>query len=819
MDKQYNIDESIYNSIDYKNGNDPVDVSMSMMSVISKHDDQLRKTEGKRSSISNIMTSQNKLKKSVLFKPTNLSKKDQENLTKIRGFIESKFPLKAEPENSKIQFNSITDVSIFKETIGNKVVYFYRITGDISHCKIDENEEGRYSHFNYKYIELPIDHFLSGKNTIFNSAEAKEIQDVETILLKYTKYFNDFFAIGDKIINAYNKVLKYVDLNSYLIFILNQKEEINLNDSDLQEKIQNITIENLKDNISNYINFLLHEFNDMVVPYKDCNNVYQVIDLLKLDIKVLKNDIEKHFYVSGFSIVKNLIEILSKIQSHLFLSMDKGTKNSSIVKEYYDLLSTDISIQNQKEIFKAEKILDNYQVLIMSIYYSFLLKVNLFYKENVPFCCGNQNSKDINYLKCPYVFCYTCKMLICKNCFYSHENHNYFDFACTIRNKIGNIRSDKTKYLNWKEDPDLNKMKERICEDNLLNVILRYVHFDIDDLIKQKIYGKENSKYFDLTAINLIDIFLFEFLFKEIYPIIENEDYFNYEMKMKSDIRRKDSLIQILYSFNNFNDDEKDSKKDKNIFELYVHYRNLETEDKETETALKILKQPKCPFGELCIDKIEKEVFKEFEQEKYIDEEIIAHNVSESYDEEEKKDNTDDCFFGKETLDKQNTGLNTIENLEQVIDSYQNTLAKIKFINKGDEVNEAEDLNHSTKQIDVSIKLDKEKKMERNLVEKEFNKQLTQKKYVIDDFVLDFTDKIATSLEENIQYETKWYYLEKDEEKKRSIVKYIDGMGPVYNYVSYYLENIFSNIAQYENFDYDLNTHEEDFVIISSEDY
>ena len=117
MDKQYNIDESIYNSFDYKNGNDPVDVSMSMMSVISKHDDQLRKTEGKRSSISNIMTSQNKLKKSVLFKPAHLSKKDQENLTKIRGFIESKFPLKVEPENSKIQFNSITDVSIFKETI------------------------------------------------------------------------------------------------------------------------------------------------------------------------------------------------------------------------------------------------------------------------------------------------------------------------------------------------------------------------------------------------------------------------------------------------------------------------------------------------------------------------------------------------------------------------------------------------------------------------------------------------------------------------------------------------------------------------------
>ena len=41
----------------------------------------------------------------------------------------------------------------------------------------------------------------------------------------------------------------------------------------------------------------------------------------------------------------------------------------------------------------------------------------------------------------------------------------------------------------------------------------------------------------------------------------------------------------------------------------------------------------------------------------------------------------------------------------------------------------------------------------------------------------------------------------------------------VYNYVSYYLENIFTNIAQYENFDYNLNTHEEDFVIISSEDY
>lgn len=815
MDRKYNIDDSIYSSIDKKNGNDPIDVSMSMMSIISKDDLQLKKTQTKRSYMSDIMTSQNKLKKSNIFKIANIPKKDLESLTKIRGFVGSKIPLDASPENSKIQFNSITDVSIFKKIIKNKVIYFYRITGDISHCKLDE-KEGKYTHFNYKYIELPIEHFLSGQKTIFYSAESKQIQDVETILIKYTQNFNDFFVIGEKIMNAYNQILKYVDLNSYLIFILNEQEEIDLNDNNLEKKIQNITIDNLKDNISNYINFLLLKFSEMIVPYKDCNNIYKVIDMLKIDINAFKNDIETHYYVNGFSIIKNLIEILSKIQSHLFLSVDKGSKNSSIVKEYYDLLSSKISLQNQEEIFKAEKILDNYQVLIMSIYYSFLLKINLFYKENFPFCCGNQNSKDINYLKSPYVFCFTCKMLICKNCFHSHEAHNYFDFACTIRNKIGNIQSDKKRFLNWKKEPDLKKMKERICEDNLLNLILRYIHFDIDDLIKQKIYSKERNKCIDLTVINLIDIFLFELLFKEIYPLIEDKEYFKYEMKMKSDIKRKDSLVHILYSLGEFNDEEKDKLKDKSIFDLYVFYRNLESEVKENEIALKILKKPKNPTGELNKNKKEKDVLKDFEHEKNI-EEIIAHNVSERI--EEENENCDTSFYWKETLDNQSTNLNTIESLEDVIDSYQNTLAKIKFINKGDEIDECNILKQSSDQIEVSIKLDKEKKMERNLIEEEFNNQLTQKKKVIDDFVVTFTDKIAPILEDKIQYETKWYYLEKDKNNERTIIKYIDGMGPVYNYVSYYLESIFNDISQYENFYYDLNINEEDVVIISNEDY
>ena len=412
MKDQYNIDDSYDNANKQKKENEDIDdFSVSLLSIVSQKETEQKQQAEKLMSLASAQQSkQNKI--NTLLSSGFLNKeKEQDSIGKVRAIIKSKTEISSLSEDHKLLIKEINDISLFKETLNDKVVYFYRIKGDLSQDNRDDSEDGKPYHYIYDSVEVPIDIFVKGKKTIFDNPQlGDDIKNISKFLILYTEYITNFFVIGERLTNAYNKVLKYVNFQSYLLYVLNTKDEIQIGDNKLSEQIKSITIEDIKRNISPYITHLLGRFNDMVLPYKNCENVYQVIDLLKLDMKKIKGEIEKYPLIDNFTIIKNMIEIMTKIQSFLFLSIDKGTKNTMIIKEFNILQSSDISITHQMDVTNSEKSIITYQNFIQSIFYSLLLKINNYYKDNFPICCGYSSSKDINYVKSPYIFCFTCKI-------------------------------------------------------------------------------------------------------------------------------------------------------------------------------------------------------------------------------------------------------------------------------------------------------------------------------------------------------------------------------------------------------------------------
>ena len=819
MKDQYNIDDSYDNGIKPKKDNEDVaDFSVSVLSIVSNNEVNENKQIEKRASQASIHQSKPNKNNTLLSSGFLIKGADQDSIGKVRAIMKSRTEISSISEEHKIQINSISDISLFKETMNDKVVYFYKIKGDISQDNRDDAEDGKPFHYIYDSLEVPIEMFTKGKRTIFDNPQLdNDIKNISKFLNTYTEYISNFFLIGDKLMNAYNKVLKYVDFQSYLLYIINLKDEIQIEDKALGDKIRSITVEDIKKNISPYITHLLGRFNDMVLPYKNCENVYQVIDLLKLDIKKIKDEIEKYPMIDNFTIVKNMIEIMTKIQSFLFLSIDKGTKNTALIKEFNALQSSDISTNNQMDVTNSENSIIAYQNFIQSIVYSILLKVNNYYKENFPICCGSSSCKDINYVKSPYIFCFNCKMLICKKCFMNHINHHYFDIACTLKKKIGNIHSSISQFLNSKNNNyngDLTTLiSNNSCEDLLLNLMLNYVHFDIDDFLKQKYYTKTNEKSVDISVMNLIDVFLFEFLFKAIYPIIIDDGYFNYIINTESDENNKNSLVHMIHSFENIDDKHKkenintnheikeEDLIDNTIFIMYYNYKEKEKNEHTKSFIAKIMKKTKEPKGKIEPKEIS------------IPEEDREDHIGEKYDDE----NSSECISG--VADISMSVINRCPVIKETyflndsLDTFPYVLSSYKTFKERTKVKVDEEEADKENKMNVVIKLDKEKKIVREPIIEMHYPTLTEDKKDIDTFIKEMLNVNYIEQYEKYNYLTKWFYLEKES----NAVKYIDGFGSVYEYISMYISDIFTSITTYNNFKFALDDNT--IITLNEDDY
>jgi hypothetical protein len=69
---------------------------------------------------------------------------------------------------------------------------------------------------------------------------------------------------------------------------------------------------------------------------------------------------------------------------------------------------------------------------------------------------------------------------------------------------------------------------------------------NIFNLLGKSLIQSTISEKINISIFNILDILLFEFLFKTIYPLLENENYLTYELNIQMDSSREDSLISIL---------------------------------------------------------------------------------------------------------------------------------------------------------------------------------------------------------------------------------------------------------------------------------
>ena len=110
--------------------------------------------------------------------------------------MKSRTEISSISEEHKIQINSISDISLFKETMNDKVVYFYKIKGDISQDNRDDAEDGKPFHYIYDSLEVPIEMFTKGKRTIFDNPQLdNDIKNISKFLNTYTFYLSIFFPL------------------------------------------------------------------------------------------------------------------------------------------------------------------------------------------------------------------------------------------------------------------------------------------------------------------------------------------------------------------------------------------------------------------------------------------------------------------------------------------------------------------------------------------------------------------------------------------------------------------------------------------------
>ena len=609
--------------------------------------------------------------------------------------------------------------------------------------------------------------FLEGPNCVEVEGENR---DIFLEIQHFANIFHDLLEFSRKIQNQYKKILKPLNFKTFLVFAFLKQININTinNENELIENFKSICgYEKLEKMISKYLVKILSDFYSTIFSganSSDANKNYlyyfskkgeefsqKLKGLLLLqqfsignDIEKIKNNILKFFFIS---ISKDILSSFSKEITNF--SLFKSMVNHNIFDEGLKESTTDKLIANNKL---------NYSQSQMIFFYVLLFKINDYYKNTFLSCCGMKNTDDINYSKSPYVFCFDCHLLVCIKCFKEHRNHHYFDFACTIKQKIGNIHSNPTKFINYS---NTSSNKDMFVEDFIMNNILN--GFSCSRFLNLITGNKE--KGFKYTIFDFLDIILLEYLYKEIYPFLDDDKnvYLNY-------------FISELKGSSNF-------------FEIILKEILKETDQDLYERIVKEFQEENLNnFKNECINKIKGTVdfgfFHKFSN-------INNINLNKIYKiTNEKKEIFDDKKF---IMEKEYREWTKCEDLDIPIEKYQQYLEFSK--NENDK-----DKKCRTSFPDMNKKF---------LFGKNTSTLLPSSSRDIISIESFIEHGIRNKLDLSSYYiKAKWYKIIYDKKQFHYRYKYLDGFGPLYEYAMFFIENILNEISNFGSTLIDFNNLE-----------
>jgi hypothetical protein len=445
------------------------------------------------------------VKDSTIF-TKHLASQDFANKNEITGIPENKKTLNEYDLIHLLEIEKITDIKICKKNIEieneeNKKIqfldFYYLIEGKLIYTKKDNDDK----FYDYEYYKSYIPMNLFDENQkikIVAKDDNPEINNIISLLNKCNKFLTNYLEIGNRLFISFKSSIEKASFSDYIEFLIDEKKN----------KEDEINLEILIDSIDEYVEETVNDFENKLMEILE-NTKFGDKDISVAIESLFQNEIfedETFKQSTNFTIFHELLDIQRTVIPSFFLHL-----NQDINFNAYD---------NEDD---HEKKLEELNNLKEAIFYNLMLKMNNYYKLYYPLCCGAQDLKDINYIKSPYVFCFDCKLLICKKCFNKHKKHNYFDIVNTFMRKIANIHTDKSFFLN--SNP--NKLKS-ISDEYAEDLILKYLIYFLDSKINL-ILKKRERKY--ITILDFLDLILYETLIKKIFPYTMNKSYLQIEIK------------------------------------------------------------------------------------------------------------------------------------------------------------------------------------------------------------------------------------------------------------------------------------------------
>ena len=512
------------------------------------------------------------VKDSTIF-TKHLASQDFANKNEITGIPENKKTLNEYDLIHLLEIEKITDIKICKKNIEieneekKKVQFldfYYLIEGKLIYTKKDNDDK----FYDYEYYKSYIPMNLFDENQkikIVAKDDNPEINNIISLLNKCNKFLTNYLEIGNRLFISFKSSIEKASFSDYIEFLIDEKKN----------KEDEINLEILIDSIDEYVEETVNDFENKLMEILE-NTKFGDKDISVAIESLFQNEIfedETFKQSTNFTIFHELLDIQRTVIPSFFLHL-----NQDINFNAYD---------NEDD---HEKKLEELNNLKEAIFYNLMLKMNNYYKLYYPLCCGAQDLKDINYIKSPYVFCFDCKLLICKKCFNKHKKHNYFDIVNTFMRKIANIHTDKSFFLN--SNP--NKLKS-ISDEYAEDLILKYLIYFLDSKINL-ILKKRERKY--ITILDFLDLILYETLIKKIFPYTMNKSYLQIEIKnileKKKNIEGHDEIEKKKYLKLAFENVEKiygdfysnNNKKDitKNLNDIFpeIDYYIDQTEGQDT---------------------------------------------------------------------------------------------------------------------------------------------------------------------------------------------------------------------------------------------
>ena len=613
-------------------------------------------------------------------------------------------------------------------------------------------------------IQMKFSYFMNYKKgsesnfvnvNIEDSSNYSKIQMVIEQLSEFARAFYDFLKFGQLIQKQFNKFIKPISFKSFIVYVILQqiKEKDIFDEESLIDYVSTLlTYQNIEKMLPEYENAIIEKF---IQGFKDKSVIISSTYFSDKGAKYL-NLFRKFEILKDFTIGNDIERIIHSIMNNIYIPISSNLINTFNKDATGHHMASSITTSSLNQIKLQESITEkliqekklNYSQAQMIYFYNLLLKINEFYKNTFLTCCEKKTNDEINYFKSPYVFCYDCNMLVCIKCFRDHREHNYFDFCCTVKKKIGNIHSNPSIFLNYSQNG--NEAHQPYVEDLILDNILLALP---ESRFKRLLTSIDKNKSIHYSIFDFIDVFLVEFLYKEIYPLSDdvNNEYLKY-------------YLSCL--------------KKTNLFKMIMKESMKENEDIYDNIIEQLQHEEKKKWKLECCEKMQNIVNYDSYANQFID---ISYNQLQM---DSKKGNDNSDIKSKLYISEEYKYLIIDQDLEIPIEKYQKYLDKYKSsIIKSTERTTTEGLKISSagkKQIKNSSFI---------IGNKPDNKSLIQS-FIEND--------IKRNLDGSNEYaKTKWYRIVFDQHELIYKYKYFDGFGSLLGYTKVYLDNILNDITNF----------------------